>query len=297
MKEKKQAGIPKKLEYELIEKAKAGDREAMSRIVDAHTPFVAQVIKEFTLPPWMSMEDVLQEGKIGLIDAVHRFNLESGYRLCTFAYWRIKKAIGSHLSEMGYSVKIPYADVVKLKKIVNRIESGLSENPDEDRKTLCTTKSINIIGLILGCMPIHPTIHGSGPPDENPGEGAYANGSDKKLISKDYSDSVIQSILRDEIIGKIGELTVLEGVMLGSYLGLYSTASSVPLKHIAGEKTKFFLDPNGELSAAGGVRGFGLECGETYNNCSRIIRQGEARLRKIISDFLDGGHLEEYLEK
>lgn len=296
MKEKKQAGIPKKLEYELIARAKDGDRQAMARIIEAHTPFVAQVIKEFTLPPWMSIEDVLQEGKIGLIDAVHRFNLDSGYRLCTFAYWRIKKAIGSHLSEMGYSVKIPYADVVKLKKIVNRIDSGLSETPEEDKKTICTTKSINIIGLILGCMPIHPTIHGAGSMDEG-GESSYASGADNHLVSKDYSDGVIQSILREEIIGKMGELTVLEGVMLGSYLGLYCSSNSIPLKHIAGEKTKYTYDDDGEPDAVGGIRGFGLECGETYNNCSRIIRQGEARLRKIISDFLDGDPLEEYLEK
>lgn len=85
--------------------------------------------------------------------------------------------------------------------------------------------------------------------------------------------------------------------MLGSYLGIYSVGKSVPLKHIAGEKTKYFLKEDGEADATGGIRGFGLECGETYNNCSRIIKQGEARLRKIISDFLDGEPLEEYLEK
>ena len=287
-------------EYELIHRAKNGDKAAMGILVAAHTPFIARCIKEFTLPSWVSMEDVLQEGRIGMIDAIGRFNTESGHTLCTYAYWRIKKSVSGYMTEMGYPLKIPFPDVVKLKKVINRMEQGLSTEPEVDGKTLHLSKNVHIQNLLAGCLPIHPTVHGSGGEGSDfvdVGAGFFAAMQDAALSTPDMSDGVLGKMLHDAIIETLSKLSIVEGVMLGQHLGLYVSGDPVPLKHIAGEKSRITRRDDRDVEVAGGLSGFGLECGESYNKCSELIRQGEAKLRALLKEYLGEGLYDDYLEK
>lgn len=284
-------GIPRKRERELIILAQAGDKKAMAELIEANSPFVGQVIKEFTLPSWVPMEDVLQEGKIGLIDGIKRFDINSGYRLCTFAYWRIRKAISDYLSVMGYSMKVPFSDVVKLKKVVNRLEMGLSPDEDADERIVAQAKNVHILSLILGCLSIHPTeVSGSG--EDEPIFPVLESSN----LNSDDTDSIIGDILMEEIVHKVSSLSVLEGEMLGQFLGIYGASEKKPLKYIAGEKTRV-VKKGDSVEVVGGYAGFGLEVGETYNSCSKLIRQGEAKLKNLLREFFDNSLYGEYLER
>jgi len=290
MKRKKPVAITKEREYELIRRAKDGDKAAKAELLEAHKPFIMTVIKEFTLPGWVSLEDVQQEGQIGMLDAIERFDLSRNLRLCTFAYWRIKKAVVAYLSEMGYPMKVPFPDVVKLKKTANRIEMGLSQDLEEDHKFLNQSKNIHILHLILGCLPINPTEYGQGR-DEDSAWSAI----ESQLSTMDPSDRVIGSILVEEIISKLTELTVYEGHMLAQYLGIYVTEDPVPLKYIAGERSRVVKINEDSVDIVPGWNGFGLQIGETYNSVGKLIKQSEAKLKAILRRFL-GRPYADYLE-
>jgi RNA polymerase sigma factor (sigma-70 family) len=280
--------------------AKQGNKKAMGELVHANTPFIAQVIKEFTLPGWVSMEDVLQEGKIGMMDAVMRFKIDSGFALCTYAYWRIKKAIVGYMTEMGYPLKIPFPDVVKLKKVINRLDLGLSQTPEADAKIVNLSKNVHIQNLLSGCLPIHPTVHGSGGEGSDfvdVGTGFFAAMQDAALSTGDMAETVMGAMLSEAIVEKLSELTLIEGVMLGQHLGMYIAKDQVPLKHIAGEKSRILRKEGEQTDIVGGLSGFGLECGESYNNCSKLIKQAEAKLRHLLVEFLGEGLYDDYLEK
>lgn len=283
MTQKKAQGIGKEREYELLRLAKAGDRLAKADLIEAHTPFIANIIhKEFTLPSWVSEEDVLQEGRIGMLEAIERFDMDRNLRLCTFAYWRIRKAIVSYLSEMAYSTKVPFADVVKLKKTVNRLDMGLSEDPSEDDKIINQQKNIHILSLIMGCLPINPTeyIQGS---DESYG------GHDSKVaekLSQDPTDPIISTMMVEEIIAQLSKLDAAEGYMLSQYLGLYVTENPIPLKYIAGERSRVTKSEDGEVEVVPGCNGYGLQIGETYNSVGKLIKQSEAKFKHILKQLL-----------
>ena len=287
-KKKKANNITKEREYELIVLAKQGDRKAKQELIEAHSPFIATIVKQFTLPSWVSMEDVMQEGKIGLLDAIERFRLDSGFRLCTFAFWRIKKAIVAYLGEMGYMMKVPFPDVVKIKKIQNRLDMGLSPDLEADNKAINLQKNIHILHLILGCLPINPTEYGLGKDED-----LTWTHVESQLVSADISDGIVGSIIMEDVVNMIANLTVIEGYMLGLYLGIYVAEVPVPLKYIAGEEGKIVMK-DGVIEVMGGWNGFGLQIGQTYNKCSQIIKQSEQKFKKILRDYFDSQY-DDYL--
>lgn len=281
--------ITKLEEYALIRRAKAGDTKAMAEILEVHAPFISKVINHFTLSSWVSREDVVQEARIGMIDAVHRFDLSRNLRLCTFAYWRIHKAIIVHLTEMGYPLKVPFPDVIALKKILNRLDQGLSTDVQADLAALRSPKNVQIRSLVSGSLPINPTEIGGDTEDP------LCSPLESQLLCKDASESVLGDMLMEAIIQKISELPAVEGHMLAQYLGIYAAEKPVPLKYIAGERSREIKDGEQVVDVTDGWNGFGLQIGQTYNSVSKAIKLGEAKYKAILRQFFDGLY-DDYLE-
>lgn len=83
-------------ERALAERARAGDEAAASRLVNSHLGFVVHIARRyrrFGLP----LNDLVQEGTIGLIHAVHRFDPGRNIRLCTYAAWWIRAHIQAYV--------------------------------------------------------------------------------------------------------------------------------------------------------------------------------------------------------
>lgn len=281
MKKRGERAIPKEEERDLIRRAKAGDKKAVARLIEAHTPFVMKVAQGFTLPVWVSMEDVRQEGIIGLLDAINKFDLEKyENKFLAYAYWRIHKAIVGYLTDMGYSMRIPFQDVMKLRAIVNRLDFNMSLDIEGDTDIVNQQKNLHILSLLVGCLPIHPTDVVGYHEHDDP----YADSDHSLALKHDAMDDVLSVLIADEIEAKMGELTVVEGVMLSMYLGIHFRKEAMPLKSIAGEPAKVTEDGD-IIIIEPGQAGFGLEVGETYNNVSRLIRQSEAKFRSILKEF------------
>ena len=93
-------------EYELALKAKNGDKKAFDRIINANLRFVVSVAKKYK-GQGMALSDLINEGNIGLITALEKFEPEKGYHFISYAVWWIRQSIMKALSEKARAVRLP----------------------------------------------------------------------------------------------------------------------------------------------------------------------------------------------
>ena len=93
-------------EYELALKAKNGDKRAFDKIINANLRFVVSVAKKYR-GQGMPLTDLINEGNIGLITALDKFEPEKGYHFISYAVWWIRQSIMKALSEKGRAVRLP----------------------------------------------------------------------------------------------------------------------------------------------------------------------------------------------
>ena len=94
-------------EEELSRKIEDGDNVAFKKLVNANLRLVVSIAKKFGTSTKFSAMDLIQEGNLGLMVAVEKFNPDLGYRFSTYATWWIKQAMFKAISEQSYCMKIP----------------------------------------------------------------------------------------------------------------------------------------------------------------------------------------------
>lgn len=102
-------------ERELSRRARAGEERARKILVERNLRLVVSVAKKYRgygLP----FEDLIQEGNIGLMKAVKRFDPERGHRFSTYATWWIRQAIGRAVSDKGRTIRVPVHAGDRVKK-------------------------------------------------------------------------------------------------------------------------------------------------------------------------------------
>ena len=113
-------------EYELALKAKNGDKKAREKLINANLRFVVSVAKKFR-GQGMPLEDLINEGNIGLITAVDKFEPEKGYHFISYAVWWVRQAILKALAEQSRPVRLPLNRSNELIQIV-RAKNDLIHN-------------------------------------------------------------------------------------------------------------------------------------------------------------------------
>ncbi len=93
-------------EKELVWRMKQGDRSARERLIVSHLRLVVSVAKEYG-DTGLDLLDLIQEGNIGLIEAVDRYDPSRGVRLSTYARWWIRQAIGQAIEKQSQMIRIP----------------------------------------------------------------------------------------------------------------------------------------------------------------------------------------------
>lgn len=111
-------------EAELAERAVNGDKEASEELVVKNLRFVISVAKQYATDK-ISLEDLVNEGNIGLIKAVEKYDPTKGYKFISFAVWWVRKLIMEYVSNYGKTVRIPanrINELSKLNKYISAVE-------------------------------------------------------------------------------------------------------------------------------------------------------------------------------
>ena len=103
-------------EHKLAVKAKKGDRKARQKLIEANLRFVVKIAKDYQRQG-MSLSDLIQEGNIGLIEAIEKFDPERGFRLTTYAAWWINLAMQRAIDQKVKLIKIPVNKNELIKKL------------------------------------------------------------------------------------------------------------------------------------------------------------------------------------
>ena len=112
-------------EYELARLVAYGDNAAKSKLIQANLKLVINIARKSIHVSKLSIADLIQEGNLGLMAALDKYNYKLGYRFSTYAAWWIKQAMFKAISEQSHCMKIPVyiqETLSKYKKIKNSLE-------------------------------------------------------------------------------------------------------------------------------------------------------------------------------
>ena len=94
-------------EKEIAKQTKNGDTDAKKQLVQANLKLVLTIARKAIHVSRLPLVDLIQEGNLGLMVAVEKFNPDLGYRFSTYAAWWIRQAMFKAISEQSYCMKIP----------------------------------------------------------------------------------------------------------------------------------------------------------------------------------------------
>jgi RNA polymerase primary sigma factor len=120
-------------ERELARRKDEGDEEAKKKLIESNLRLVMSITRNYT-KAGVPLLDLIQEGNLGLIRAVEKFDYKMGYKLSTYATWWIRQAVTRALADQGRTIRLPVhvADQVRrLMRARRQLAQKLNREPTE----------------------------------------------------------------------------------------------------------------------------------------------------------------------
>jgi len=206
-------------EIELGKRIMAGDEEAKKKLVEANLRLVVSIAKRWVGKTNMSFSDLIQEGNMGLIKAVDRFDYRRGFHFSTYGTWWIRQAISRAIADQARTIRLPVhmvETINRLSRVTRGLWQTLGREPTDteiaEKMGVSEDKVCEIKKIAL-----EPTSLESPAGEEGDSE-VYDFVVDEN--AKSPVDSVVQTILKEQLLSVIDTLTPREQKVIRLRYGL-----------------------------------------------------------------------------
>lgn len=238
-------------EIELARRMEQGDEAAKKRLSEANLRLTVSIAKRYA-GRGMQFLDLIQEGNIGLMKAVDKFEYQRGYKFSTYATWWIRQAITRAIADQARTIRIPVHMIETINKLIRTSrylvqELGRDPTPEEiaDRMEYPVDKVKKVLKIAKEPISLETPIGD----EEDSSLGDFIE--DKKAVAP--AEEVVNTKLSEQIASVLADLTPREEQVLRKRFGI-------------GEKSDHTLE----------------EVGKLFNVTRERIRQIEAKaLRKL----------------
>ncbi len=241
-------------EVELAQQIKAGNKEALDKLVRANLRFVVSVAKQYQ-NQGLGLQDLINEGNLGLIKAAKRFDETRGFKFISYAVWWIRQSISHAIADQSRIVRLPVNQlgaVNRIKKEISRLEQIYNRLPTIEEISEVVDMTPDKIGEIVKISSRHISMDA---PINNEDDTTFID----TYISSDggshTDDPLLKESLEQEINHSLEALEPRERQLICMYYGI-------------GVSHEYTLDEIGEQ--------FGL----TRENARQIKEKALKKLRK-----------------
>lgn len=206
-------------ERELAQRIHQGDKGALDKLVQANLRFVVSIAKQYA-NQGLSLEDLINEGNLGLIKAAHRFDEERGFKFISYAVWWIRQAMLQALAEHSRIVRLPLnraGTLYRIGKVSRQLDQELGRAPSAEEIAARLRISPQEVQDTMVIANSHVSL-----------DDPYSNDKDDTALVDYLTDEAqaspdegtYASALSDDLERALGTLSARERMILTLYFGL-----------------------------------------------------------------------------
>ena len=205
-------------EVELARQIKQGDEAALNKMVKANLRFVVSVAKQYQ-NQGLTLQDLINEGNLGLIKAAQRFDETRGFKFISYAVWWIRQSILQSLAEQARIVRLPLnkiGSINKINKTFSKLEQEFEREPTTDE--IATALEINSQEVLTAMGTVSRHLSMDAPINHDDEGSMYDLIQDDNAVSPDIK--LLSESLRAEIERSLSTLSQREADVIRFYYGL-----------------------------------------------------------------------------